>query len=157
MQKIAYYTEEGLNKLKEELGQLKTVERQKVAEDISEARSKGDLSENAEYDAAKEHQHFLEKRIKELEIIVGNARIMQRAEIDLSKVGLLSKVTVLNKKINSEFTYSIVSTHEADLKQNKISSDSPIAKAILGKSVGEVGIVETPSGKFNLEVLKIEF
>ena len=155
LNQISYYTEDGLKKLKDELHKLKTVERTRVAQEIAEARAKGDLSENAEYDAAKEFQYHLEGKIKTLEILVGNARVMSQDEIDLSKVGLLSKVTVLNKKVNKIFEYNIVATHEADLKLGKISIDSPIAKAMLGKSVGDVAIAEVPAGNLELEILKI--
>lgn len=156
MQNISYYTEEGLQKIKQELQKLKTVDRKNVVQDISEAREKGDLSENAEYDAAKEAQSILEKKIKELEVLIGNARILTEADIDISRVGMLSKVTVLNKKLNKQFVYNIVSTMEADLKSGKISSESPIAKGLMGKSVGDTINVETPAGNLVFEVIKIE-
>jgi transcription elongation factor GreA len=156
MNTISYYTEEGLQKIKQELQKLKTIDRKKVVQDISEAREKGDLSENAEYDAAKEAQSILEKKIKKLEILVGNARILTKADIDTSKVSMLSKVTILNKKLNKQYVYNIVSPMEADIKADKISSESPIAKGLMGKNIGETTTVETPSGPLVFEIVNIE-
>lgn len=156
MNQITYYTEESLKKLKEDLHKLKTVDRKNVIRDVAEAREKGDLSENAEYDAAKDAQALLEKRIKELEVIVGNARVIAEKDIDVSKVGTLSKVTVLNKKLNKTFVYNIVPTVEADLKQGKISMESPISQGLLGKAVGDSAVINIPAGKLEFEILNIE-
>lgn len=156
MNNISYYTEEGLQKLKQELQHLKTVGRKNAAQEISEAREKGDLSENAEYDAAKEAQSHMEKKIKDLEIAIGNARVLSESDIDTSKVGMLSRVTVLNKKLRKEFVYNIVATKEANLKEGKISIESPIAKGLLGKCVGEAAIVVIPAGTLEFEIMKIE-
>lgn len=155
MSSIAYYTEEGLKKLKDELHQLKTVERPSVIRQIAEARDKGDLSENAEYDAAKEAQGLLEFRIRKLEGDIGNARVLDASKIDISKVSVLSKVKVLNVKMKKEFTYHLVSEKEADLKQLKISVKSPIGAALLGKVKGEKVIIQIPAGNMELEVLDI--
>ena len=133
MEKISYYTEEGLNKLKETLHQLKTKERANVAEQLADAREKGDLSENAEYDAAKEAQGLLEMKISKLEQVVGNARVIDEAHIDTSKVSVLSKVKIKNKKQGATLTYTLVAEEEADLKAGKISVFSPIGKWLLGK------------------------
>lgn len=156
MDQITYYTEESLKRLKDELHRLKTVDRKNVISDVSEAREKGDLSENAEYDAAKEAQALLEKKIKDLEIIVGNARVIAEKDIDTSKVGSLSKVTVLDKKLNKTLLYKIVPAVEADLKQGKISLESPISRGLLGKVVGDSVIISIPAGKLEFEILKIE-
>lgn len=155
MSNIAYYTEEGLKKLKDELHDLKTVQRPKISEQIAEARDKGDLSENAEYDAAKEAQGLLEMRISKMEDLVANARIIDNTLIDASKVYILSTVTMKNKANGMEVKYTLVAENEADLKEKKISIDSPIGKGLLGKSVGDIADVQTPNGIIQFEVLEI--
>lgn len=156
MSNTQYLSQEGFDKLEAELKDLKTRGRREVADDIAEARAKGDLSENAEYDAAKEAQGHLEDRITKLEDILANARVVDASELDLSKVRILTTVTILNKKVGKEMKYTLVSANEADFKQNKISVDSPIGKALLGKEVGETVEVEVPAGKLELEIKKIE-
>lgn len=151
-----YLSKEGYEKLDKELRDLKTRGRKEIAEEISEARSKGDLSENAEYDAAKEAQGHLEKRIAELENTLATASIIDDREIDSSKAYVLSTVTILNKKTSKEMKYTLVSKDEADFKQGKISVDSPIGKAILGKEVGDVVKVKVPAGTLELEIIKIQ-
>lgn len=151
-----YLSKEGYEKLDKELRDLKTRGRKEIAEEISEARSKGDLSENAEYDAAKEAQGHLEKRIAELENTLATASIIDDREIDDTKAYVLSTVTILNRKTNKEMKYTLVSKDEADFKQGKISVDSPIGKSILGKEVGDVVSVKVPAGTLELEILKIE-
>lgn len=155
MSHLNYFTEEGLEKLKEELRELKTVERPKISRQIAEARDKGDLSENAEYDAAKEAQGLLELQISKLEGLIGTARIVDESQIDDSKVLILSTVKIKNKKNAAVMEYTLVSEREADLKSKKISVDSPIAKGLLGKKVGETAEVETPSGVMEFEILDI--
>lgn len=156
MNKIQYFTEEGLQKIKEELEHLKSVERPKVIQQISEARDKGDLSENAEYDAAKEAQGHLEDRINKLESINSNARVVDTSKLDVSVVRLLTKVTIKNTANSMEMTYSIVPEAEADLKAKKISISSPIGKGLLGKSIGEIAEIQIPNGIIKFEVIKIE-
>jgi transcription elongation factor GreA len=155
MSQINYYTEEGLKKLKDELHQMKAVERPAISRQIAEARDKGDLSENAEYDAAKEAQGLLEMRIAKLEAIVSNARVMDDTNIDASKALILSKVKIKNLNNNAEMEYQLVAENEADLTQKKISVDSPIGKGLLGKSVGDVADVQTPGGIIKFEVIEI--
>lgn len=155
MSGIKYFTEEGLEKLKNELNELKTTERSKMAKAIAEAREKGDLSENAEYDAAKEAQGLLEAKIARLENDMANARIMDMSQMDNSKVYILSTVKVKNLKVNKEFTYQLVSKNEADLKNGKLSVDSPIGQGLLGKSVGDIAEIQVPAGKLQFEVLEI--
>ena len=150
-----YFTEEGLEKLKKELRELKTVQRPKISKQIGEARDKGDLSENAEYDAAKEAQGMLEMQISKLETVIGNARIIDESKLDTSKVLILSKVKIKNKMNGAEMEYTLVSENEADLQEKKISIDSPIAKGLLGKKQGEVAKVKTPSGEMEFEILEI--
>ena len=152
---VSYYTEEGLNKLKYELHQLKSVERPKISKDIAEARDKGDLSENAEYDAAKEAQGMLELKIKNLEIAVGNGRVMDPTKIDLSKVSVLTKVKIKNPKNGMEMVYTIVSEEESDLKTGKISAKSPFGEGLLGKKIGEMATVKAPAGNIEFEILEI--
>jgi transcription elongation factor GreA len=154
--KINYLSQEGFDKLTQELRHLKTEGRKKMAQDIDEARSKGDLSENAEYDAAKEAQGLLEKRIAELEAALSTARVIDDKNIDNSKVYVLSTVTILNKKTNKEMTYTLVSKQEADFAAGKISIESPIGSALLGKEVGESVKVKVPAGLLELEIRKIE-
>lgn len=155
MANISYYTEEGLKKLKDELNHLRTKGRADIARQIAEARDKGDLSENAEYDAAKDAQGLLELKIAKLEEVVGNARIIDESNIDTSKVSILSKVKMKNKKNGMVVTYTIVSEEEADLKSSKISVKSPIGKGVLGKKVGEVAQVHAPAGNLEFEILDI--
>lgn len=152
---FSYYTEEGLNKLKAELNELKTKGRADMARQIAEARDKGDLSENAEYDAAKDAQGLLEMKIAKLEEVIGNARIIDETKIDTSKVSILSKVKIKNKKNGMEVAYTIVSEEEANLKEGKISVKSPIGQGLLGKKVGETAQIQAPGGKIDFEVLEI--
>ena len=156
MSDIQYFTEDGLRKLKDELEHLKSVERPKVIQQIAEARDKGDLSENAEYDAAKEAQGHLEDRINKLEAINSNARVVDTSKLDVSVVRLLTKVTIKNTANSMEMTYSIVPEAEADLKAKKISISSPIGKGLLGKSIGEIAVIQIPNGIIKFEVIKIE-
>ena len=155
MAEVRYYTEEGLKKLKDELQELKTKGRADMAKQIAEARDKGDLSENAEYDAAKDAQGLMEMRIAELEGLVGNARIKKQEDVDLSKVSILSTVKIKNMKNGMEVKYTLVSEKEANLKQGKISYESPIGKGLLNKKVGEVAQVKAPAGMLEFEVLDI--
>lgn len=153
--KISYYTKEGLDKLTNELNNLKTKGRSEIAKQIAEARDKGDLSENAEYDAAKDAQGHLEAKIAKLEDLVGNARLIDETKIDTSSVSILSKVTIKNKKNGASVTYVLVSEEEADLKAGKISTQSPIGKGLLGKKKGDVAKVKTPAGEMEFEILNI--
>lgn len=155
MSKVSYYTEEGLKKLRQELNFLKDVERPKASQAIAEARDKGDLSENAEYDAAKEAQGMLEMQIAKLEETVANARIINEAELDTSKALVLSTVEVKNKTNGAIMKYTLVAQSEADLKTGKISVDSPIGKGLLGKKVGEVAAIAVPNGTIELEIMAI--
>ena len=155
MSKISYYTEEGYKALKDELHQLKTVERPKISEQISEARDKGDLSENAEYDAAKDAQGHLEAKISKLENILANARIIDDSNIDNSKVYILSTVRIKNQRNSAEVTYTLVAENEANLAEKKISIESPIGKGLVGKSVGDIAKVEVPAGIIPFEILEI--
>ena len=153
---IIYLSQQGYDDLKAELNQLKSVERPKVINQIAEARDKGDLSENAEYDAAKEAQGLLEARIAKLENDVANSRVLDESEMDTSTVHLLTKVTIKNTVNGMEMTYAIVSESEADLAAKKISSTSPIGKGLLGKSIGEIADIEVPNGIIHFEVLDIQ-
>ena len=155
MSNISYYTEEGLNKLKDELNQLKDIERPKASNAIAEARDKGDLSENAEYDAAKEAQGMLEMRISKLEERLANARVIDESQLDNSKVLVLSNVKIRNKSNGMTMDYMIVADGEADLSKGKISVNSPIGKGLLGKSVGEIAKISVPTGFIDLEILEI--
>lgn len=155
MTQITYYTEEGLRKMKEELHQMKTVQRPAISDQIAEARDKGDLSENAEYDAAKEAQGLLEMKISKLEAIISNARIIDETNIDHSKVFILSRVKIKNVSNGMEVEYTLVAENEADLKAKKISIDSPIGKGLLGKKVGDIADVTTPNGIIQFEILEI--
>ncbi|PDH47829.1 MAG: transcription elongation factor GreA [Bacteroidetes bacterium MED-G13] len=155
MSNISYYTEEGLNKLKDELNQLKDIERPNASNAIAEARDKGDLSENAEYDAAKEAQGMLEMRISKLEERLANARVIDESQLDDSKVLVLSKVKIRNKSNGMTMDYLIVADGEADLSKGKISVNSPIGKGLLGKSVGEIAKISVPTGFIDLEILEI--
>ena len=155
MSKISYYTEEGLKKLKDELNQLKDIERPKASNAIAEARDKGDLSENAEYDAAKEAQGMLEMRISKLEETLSNARVIDESQLDNSKVLVLSKVTIKNQLNGMEMNYTLVADGEADLATGKISVNSPIGKGLLGKSVGDIAQINVPSGEIKFKIIEI--
>jgi len=155
MSNISYYSAEGLKKLKEELFQLEQYERPRVTQEIADARDKGDLSENAEYDAAKEAQGLLELRISKMEATLSNARLIDESELDTSKVLVLSTVEVKNKANGMQMTYTLVAQSEADLAAGKISVDSPIGKGLLGKEVGEVAQIQVPNGIIELEVITI--
>lgn len=155
MSSISYYTAEGLEKLKAELHDLKTRGRADMARQIAEARDKGDLSENAEYDAAKEAQGLMELKISKLEEVIGNARVMDESAIDLSKASLLTTVKIRNVKNKQEVAYMLVSEEEADLKAKKISIKSPIGAALLGKQLGEKVLVNVPAGQVEFEILDI--
>ena len=155
MSKYTYLTQDGYDKLVEELDELKSTGRQKVAKAIAEAREKGDLSENAEYDAAKDAQGMLELKINELEKVLANARILDASQLDDSKVVVLSNVTIKNLKNDREMTYQLVSESEADLKAKKISVTSPMGSGLLGKKVGEIATVETPGGNIEFEIVNI--
>jgi transcription elongation factor GreA len=155
MSEVSYYTKEGLKKLKDELNHLKDIERPKASNAIAEARDKGDLSENAEYDAAKEAQGMLEMKISKMEDIVANARLIDESQLDLSKVLVLSKVKIKNLNNQMEMNYTLVAESEADLKSGKISVNSPIGKGLLGKKVGEVANVTVPNGTLKFEIISI--
>ncbi len=155
MAEIRYFTAEELERLKEELHTLQTKDRADMARQIAEARDKGDLSENAEYDAAKEAQGKLEDRILRLEGDLANARVLDESLMDTSKALIRSKVKVFNKKFKKEFVYRLVSPNVADIKGGKISIDSPIGKSLLGKKVGDIAVVEVPAGQMELEILEI--
>lgn len=155
MNKVSYYTLEGLKKLREELDHLKSVERPRASQAIAEARDKGDLSENAEYDAAKEAQGLLEMKISKMEEVLATARVIDESQLDTSKVLVLSTVRIKNTINGMEMTYTLVAESEANLKAGKISVTSPIGKGLLGKSVGEIAEVKVPSGTMNFEILEI--
>ncbi len=155
MSTVSYYTAEGLKKLRDELDHLKSVMRPKSSQDIAEARDKGDLSENAEYDAAKEAQGLLEMRIAKLEEVHANARLIDETQLDDSKALVLSNVKIKNQANGQEMTYTLVAESEADLKSGKISVTSPIGHGLLGKSVGEIAEITVPNGILKFEVLEI--
>ncbi|MBL7811731.1 MAG: transcription elongation factor GreA [Bacteroidetes bacterium] len=155
MSEIQYFTREGLEKLKKEVQQLKTEERTRITQAIAEARDKGDLSENAEYDAAKEAQGHLEARIMQLDSLLANARLIDTSQIDTSKVSVLCRVKVKNHNVGKEASYQLVSEKEANLKENKISIKSAIGAGLLGKSVGDVVEIQVPAGIVKLEILEI--
>ena len=155
MSNISYYTKEGLKKLRQELNTLRDIERPKISNAIAEARDKGDLSENAEYDAAKEAQGMLEMKISKLEETLAGARLIDESQLDISKALVLSKVKIKNKSNNMEMDYMIVADGEADLASGKISVNSPIGKGLLGKSVGDIAEIDVPSGKLKFKILKI--
>jgi transcription elongation factor GreA len=155
MSQITYYTEEGLKKLKEELHDMESFQRPAISAQIAEARDKGDLSENAEYDAAKEAQGLLEARISKLKEVLSYARLIDDSEIDTTKVYILSTVKIKNVKNAAEMIYTLVAENEADLKAKKISVDSPIGKGLLGKSVGDIADIQTPNGVMQFEVVEI--
>ena len=155
MSQISYYTAEGLKKLKDELHEMKTVQRPSISNQIAEARDKGDLSENAEYDAAKEAQGLLEMKIAKLDSIVAYARVIDNTNIDNSKVFILSKVKIKNIANGMEMEYMLVAENEASLKDKKISIDSPIGKGLLGKKQGDIAEVQTPNGIIQFEIVDI--
>ena len=155
MSNVSYYTEEGLKKLREELNQLRDIERPRASQAIAEARDKGDLSENAEYDAAKEAQGMLEMKIAKLEETLAGARLIDESQLDTSKVLVLSKVKIKNQTNGMEMTYTLVADGEADLASGKISVNSPIGKGLLGKSVGEVAEIQVPNGIMKFDILDI--
>ena len=155
MSKINYYTPEGLQNLKDQLSELKTVQRPAISQQIAEARDKGDLSENAEYDAAKEAQGLLEARISKLKNKLANARLIDASDIDNTKVFILSTVKIKNIKNAMEMSYTLVAENEADIKVGKISVDSPIGKGLLGKSVGDIADIFTPNGVIQFEIVSI--
>ena len=156
MSEISYYTQEGLDNLKQEVKKLETIERPKISQQIGEARDKGDLSENAEYDAAKEAQGMLEARISKLKNTLANARLIDDSEIDDSKVFILSTVNIKNIKNSMQMNYTLVAENEADIRAGKISVDSPIGKGLLGKEVGEIADINTPAGVMKFEIISIE-
>jgi len=155
MSKISYYTKEGLDRLTNELSTLKTKGRSDIAKQIAEARDKGDLSENAEYDAAKDAQGHLEAKIAQLENLLSGARLLDESKVDTSSISILSKATIKNKKNGASVTYMLVSEEEADLKAGKISTQSPIGKGLLGKKKGDKVVIKTPAGEIEFEVLDI--
>lgn len=155
MSHVSYFTEEGLQKLKDELNHLKFHERPSISKQIAEARDKGDLSENAEYDAAKEAQGLLELKIAKMEEVLSNARIIDESQLDNSKVLIHSIVKLRNPATKTEMSYTLVAENEADLKSGKISVDSPIGKGLLGKKVGQTVAIKVPSGEVKLEILNI--
>ncbi|WP_394974677.1 transcription elongation factor GreA [uncultured Croceitalea sp.] len=155
MSKVSYYTPEGLKKLREELDYLRDIERPKASQAIGEARDKGDLSENAEYDAAKEAQGLLEMKISKMEETLANARLINESQLDTSKVLVLSTVKLKNQTNGMEMKYTLVAESEADLKAGKISVNSPIGKGLLGKSVGDVAEITVPNGTLKFDILEI--
>lgn len=155
MSQINYYTKEGLEKLNQELYQLKSIERPSISAQIAEARDKGDLSENAEYDAAKEAQGLLELKITKLENIIANARIVDESQLDTSKALILSKVKIKNVANGAIMEYTLVSEKEADLKAKKISVNSPIGEGLLGKKVGDIADIKVPTGIVQFEIIEI--
>ncbi|MBK5285788.1 MAG: transcription elongation factor GreA [Bacteroidia bacterium] len=156
MSTINYFTEDGLKKLQDEINQMKNVERPRISQMISEARDKGDLSENAEYDAAKDAQGMLELKIQKLEELLSSARVVDESKLDNSKVLILSQVKIKNLGNKQEVVYTLVSEKEADLKSGKISVSSPIGKGLLGKTVGEIAEIDVPSGKMQFKILDIK-
>ncbi|NCA84177.1 MAG: transcription elongation factor GreA [Clostridia bacterium] len=155
MSGIKYYSEEGLKKLNNELHRMVMVDRPEASRQIAEARDKGDLSENAEYDAAKEAQGMLEMKISKLEETIRNARIIDESKLDTSKVLILSHVTMRNLKNNATMKYNIVPESEADLKNGKLSVNSPIAKGLLGKRIGDIAEIQVPAGTISFEIVEI--
>lgn len=155
MSKVSYYTPEGLKKLKDELNYMRDVERPRASQAIADARDKGDLSENAEYDAAKEAQGHLEMKIAKMEELLANARVIDESQLDTSKVLVLSTVKLKNRQNGQELTYTLVAESEADLKSGKISVTSPIGKGLLGKKVGETAEIKVPNGILKFDILDI--
>jgi transcription elongation factor GreA len=155
MSKVSYYTAEGLKKLRDELNHLKDIERPNASRAIGEARDKGDLSENAEYDAAKEAQGMLEMKISKLEEILSGARLIDESQLDITKALVLSKVKIKNQTNGVEMIYTLVADGEADLASGKISVNSPIGKGLLGKSVGDVAEIQVPNGVMKFDIIEI--
>jgi transcription elongation factor GreA len=155
MSNVSYYTAEGLKKLKDELLQLEQVERPRVSQEIADARDKGDLSENAEYHAAKEEQSLLETKIAKLKNVVASARIIDESQLDNSKILIHSKVKIKNSANGMEFSYTLVADSESDIRNGKLSVNSPIGKGLLGKKVGDLAEIEVPNGIMNFEVIEI--
>ena len=155
MSEVSYYTPEGLKKLKDELDYLKSVLRPKASQDIAEARDKGDLSENAEYDAAKEAQGLLEMRISKMEQVYSNARLIDESQLDVTKVLVLSNVKIKNLTTLAEMKYTLVAESEADIKTGKLSVTSPIGRGLLGKKVGEIAEISVPNGTLKFEILEV--
>ncbi|MFC2152783.1 transcription elongation factor GreA [Bacteroidota bacterium] len=155
MTKVSYVTEQGLERLKKELEQLETIERPMISQQIADARDKGDLSENAEYDAAKEAQGMLELKINKLKDTIANSRILDQSKLNTSTVQILNKVKIKNKNNNATMVYTLVSDSEANLKEGRMSVNTPIAKGLLGKKVGDVVEVQVPSGKMEFEIIEI--
>lgn len=155
MSDISYMTAEGYERLQSELDEMKTKGRDEMAKAIAEAREKGDLSENAEYDAAKDAQGMLEMKINEMEKSLATARIIDKSQLDNSKVTILANVTIKNLKMNKELIYTLVSEAEANLQEKKISVDSPIGKGLLGKVVGDIATINTPAGEIQFEIINI--
>ncbi|MFN4086159.1 MAG: transcription elongation factor GreA [Spirosomataceae bacterium] len=155
MSKYQYYTQEGYDNLKNKLHEMKTKGRAEIARQIAEARDKGDLSENAEYDAAKDAQGLLESEISKLETLMANARILDESDIDTSSVSLMNKVKIKNVKNGAIMQYTLVAEEEANLKEGKISINSPFAKGLLGKTVGEMAQIQAPAGVVEVEILEI--
>lgn len=155
MNEVKYFTKEGLEKLRDELEKLKSVERPSISHQIAEAREKGDLSENAEYDAAKNAQGMLELRISKLEEVLSNARVIDESQLDENKVSILTKVKLKNLKNKAEMSYTLVPENEADIKGGKISVNSPVAKGLLGKAVGDVVEIKVPAGILSFEIIGI--
>jgi transcription elongation factor GreA len=153
---VSYMTEDGYKKLEKDIELLEAIERPKMSQQIAEARDKGDLSENAEYDAAKEAQGMLEMKISQLKELYLNARILDESKINTDTVQILTKVTLFNTKTNQELEYAIVSDSEANLKEKKISVSTPIAKGLLGKKIGDIAEITVPAGTLSLEIRKIE-
>tara|TARA_B100000989_G_C19447224_1_gene430079 strand:+ start:570 stop:1043 length:474 start_codon:yes stop_codon:yes gene_type:complete len=156
MSDVSYYSTDGLKKLKDELNHLKDVERPLASNAIAEARDKGDLSENAEYDAAKEAQGMLEMKISKLEEVVANARIIDESQLDTSKILVLSKVQIKNLSNSMMMDYTLVAESEADLKSRKISVNSPIGRGLLGKKVGQIAKINVPNGTLEFEIVSIK-
>jgi transcription elongation factor GreA len=157
MGKVVYLTQEGLDKLKNEIHQLETIERPSITQQIAEARDKGDLSENAEYDAAKDAQGMLEMKISQLKTIFANARLVDESKIDTDSVQMLNTVKLKNQKNNSVIEYTIVSEREANIKENRISVSTPIAIGLMGKKIGDIVEINIPAGKIAFEILDISF
>lgn len=155
MSEISYYSEEGFKKLKQELEHLELVERPRVSQEISDARDKGDLSENAEYHAAKEEQSLLELKISKLKNVVANARILDESQLDMSKILIHSIVKIRNTSNKMEFDYTLVADSETDIKNGKLSVNSPIGKGLLGKKIGEIAEIQVPNGVMKFEILEI--
>lgn len=155
MGKVTYYTEEGIQKIRDEIQHLESVERPKISQQIADARDKGDLSENAEYDAAKEAQGLLEMKIAQMKELLSNARVVDESQLDSSKVLILSKVTIENQANKMKVTYQLVAENEQDLKAGKISVESPIGQGLLGKKVDDLAEIKIPAGKMTFKILDI--